>query len=255
MSNAFLIIDEIEELLNGINDGLTTKLNTISTNVSTLLTNTGVNNTASTTGTLSQKISSAINNTAATTTENSSGTLSAKLTYLINRRNRFVTAGSTNLKTLSSSGSVTVEQYGESYPAGGQYIQKNANGTTYSCYVKFNGIYRVYVTASASIVTSGYGLTRTNTLTEKISVNKMATGETKEYSKTVKSASNAGFSSTTVYQELLLTAGDKINVCLNLMSKCASGDCGTKANTDKLTATWTDISVRGIANEVDNVVM
>lgn len=62
MSSPFIIINEIEELLNDMNDGLTSTLSTINTNVNTIKTDVGavksataVNNTASKTGVLSAK--------------------------------------------------------------------------------------------------------------------------------------------------------------------------------------------------------
>lgn len=62
MSSPFIIINEIEELLNDMNDGLTSTLSTINTNVNTIKTDvsavksaTATNNTPSKTGVLSAK--------------------------------------------------------------------------------------------------------------------------------------------------------------------------------------------------------
>lgn len=236
MSNAFLIIDEIEELLNGINDGITTKLNTINTNISTLLTN-----------------------TASTATENSSGTLSAKLTYLINRRNKYMTAGSTNLKTLSSSGSVST---GNVYVNSGSSSNwGGANGTTFVCYVKYPGIYRVYATASGSADTTeqtGYPYSFTGTARITLNASTVNSSASAVISSTTYNKKNTTFSIPTATKtvDVNVVVGDKISVYIRAEGQgCLNHICGNSYRTANVTATWTDISVRGIATEITSAIV
>ena len=95
--------------------------------------------------------------TEATTTENASGTLSAKLSYLINRRDRIVTPSSTNLKTLSTNLSLTTtadKLSGNSYTTVGKsWYSSNTN----SVFIKHDGTYRIYCTASLTMQTNNSG--------------------------------------------------------------------------------------------------
>lgn len=101
MSSPFIIIDEIEDKIDEINTGLSSTLSTINTNITTVINNTAVNNTASTTGTLSQKMSSAIANTATNNTASKTGILSQKLSYLIEQNTTHGT------QTYSTAGTYT----------------------------------------------------------------------------------------------------------------------------------------------------
>lgn len=286
MSSPFIIIDEITEKINEMNTSLTTKIDTISSNTTTIINNTKVNNTASGTGSLSQKLSwigntligatgqtggsatagtvmaklnAAITNTAATTTENSSGTLSAKLSYLINRRNKTVTPSSTVIKTLNSSGTVSSTQ---TTGNAGQYL--GTNGTVYTCYAKYSGTYRMYATASgsttnANLINSSYATSRIRLMCY---VYRHGSGANSEHSVTIASATTpksggvTSMASATKSLDVPVGAGDRIQLCIRAESQagcyhqCAQGTYASAA----VTATWTDISIRGTVNELSGAV-
>ena len=106
MSSPFIIINEIEELLNDMNDGLTSTLSTINTNVNTIKTDvsavksaTAVNNTASKTGVLSAKSAYIIS-----LLENSTYGLSAI-------KNAITSNSGMKLKSVTKSYTGTTEEY------------------------------------------------------------------------------------------------------------------------------------------------
>lgn len=258
-----IVLNEITELLNSINSGITstlstinTNVNTVKTNVATILTNTNTNNTASTTGTLSQKISSAISNTAATTTENASGTLSAKLTYLINRRDKTVSPSSTNIKTLSSSGTVTCAQSESASDYGGY---AGTNGTVFTCYAKYSGVYRGYGTASGSVnstVKNSDGISR---VLLYASVYHVGSGTTTNHSttitsKTINTKATVALDSATKTVDFPAQAGDRIQMYIRAESqRSIVNACSSTYLNRETTATWTDISIRGTVNEINGV--
>ena len=263
-----IVLNEITELLNSVNSSLSTSISnvksvvdTISSNTTTIINNTKVNNTASeggslsqklasiisytktnntasTTGTLSQKISSAIANTAATTTESSSGTLSAKLTYLINRRNRGIKPGSTNFKifTTSLTSASTV--------ANTTTRQEAYSNYTSGYIAAYNGRYRVYCTATV-------------TVTDMRSVG--VTGVLEIYidnslvkSKNIVTQDKKGTSaSTTVTEDILLGVGQMVTMRLAAVSVGVTGICSSPSYPSSAgTVTATEISVRGTVVEL-----
>lgn len=259
MSSSFIVIDEIEEALNTVSSTLTSNISAVKTVVDSISTNVATNNTASTTGTLSQKISSAISNTAATTTENASGTLSAKLTYLINRRDKIVTPGSTNLKTLNSSGSVSVGgKWGDA-----KQTTISANGSTYSCYVKYSGKYRAYFTASLTwtnytpdTMIAPRGSKQTGTATGVVKVTHASSNATTEHTVKIVEAQQANASAATKTVDFPAQAGDVVQMFVKLSETSDIYDNCSEAATrpyvfDTFKATWTDISVRGTVNEIN----
>ena len=249
-----IVLNEITELLNSVNNGLSSTLSTISTKIGNIETYTKTNNTASTTGTLSQKISSAISNTAATTTESSSGTLSAKLTYLINRRTKMVTPSSTNLKTLASSGNFV-----SAGGAGGEATTKTEYGQKYSCQVKYNGIYRCYFTSSVtwkdgSVSNSAGKNQQSVKVFGRAQVYHCGSGATSTHDVTITTTASANTSSVTKTVDVPAQEGDRITMCIGITQ--TSGEytniCGVvNYYYDTYTATWTDISVRGTVNEIN----
>jgi len=273
MSSPFIIIDEITEKINEMNTSLTTKIDTISSNTTTIINNTKVNNTASGTGSLSQKLSwigntligatgqtggsatagtvmaklnAAITNTAATTTENSSGILSAKLTYLINRRNRVITPSSTNIKTLNSS-STTI-----SITTSGNTEGKSVNSSTWSATIKQPGIYRLYATASLTVNTKKqsaaadyvdfyYTIVRSN-------------GTSVTNSLTICSSTGTNVSATTKTVDLLLSVGEKVSCYVRLLAPAGNIPCVGTIYNNLVSSTIGDVSIRGTVNELNGVV-
>ena len=275
MSNPFIIVDEIEELLNDMNDDLTATINTVNNNVNTVINNTKINNTASGTGSLSQKLSwigntligatgqtggsatagtvmaklnAAITNTAATTTENSSGTLSAKLSYLINRRNKTVTPSSTVIKTLNSSGNVTS-------PTADGKKEVTAWGTTYTCYVKYSGIYRAYFTCKLDPVSTsvtgdtGYAI-------GYVYIYQPGASSATAISATICSGT-AAVAATTKSIDFPAYSGNRIQ--MRILCKVTTTSVAPCNNSfyilDQWKATWTDISLRGTVNEINGAVV
>ena len=273
MSSPFIVIDEITSKINEMNTSLTTKidnligatgntggsttagtvmakLNKVITDTTTILTNTNTNNTASTSGTLSQKVSSAISNTAATTTENSSGTLSAKLTYLINRRDRFYLAGSTNLKTITTNltSSATTKNSTNTSTAYSGYT-----GYVYAC---FDGIYRVYCTGYATVVNlenhNSYGPSQLNHAFCEISVNDSVVANMKV---ATQGASKGSCASATKTVDIHVKKADSIRFRMYAVSERHTVDAcsGDVRCANEVTATTTEISIRGTLKEVTSI--
>ena len=268
MSSSFIVIDEIEEALNSVSstlstsisnvksvvDTINTNVNTVKTNVATILTNTNANNTASTSGTLSQKISSAISNTAATTTENSSGTLSAKLTYLINRRERFYIAGSTNLKTVTTS--LTSAQ-----TVANQTNSNNSKAySSYTDYVNvcFDGLYRIYCTGYATVVSletnSKYGPSQLNHAFCEVSVNDTVVST---FLVATQGDAVGSCASATKTVDVYLKKADRVRFRMASQSEYhdANPDPCVANNrcSNVVTATTTEISIRGTMKEVNSI--
>lgn len=248
-----IVLNEITELLNDMNDGLTSTLSTISSNVNTIKTNvasildyTKTNNTASATGNLSQKASQAVSNTAATTTENASGTLSAKLTYLINRRNKVVVPSSTNLKTFSSNIST-----GNTAGSKGnvQYAYSNYTDTFA---IAYDGTYRFYCTGTVTVTALNANVcvspSAYNAIGFEIWVNGTTTSVTVVNIDQAKVMTSA---STTKTCDLVLKRGD--NVKLRIFA--ASGNSGTSYYSNTANAKATDLSIRGTIREVNAAIV
>ena len=215
-----------------------------SADITAIKTATATNNTASTTGTLSQKLSSAIANTATNNTENKTGILSQKLSYLINRANKVVTPSNTNLKQLSSSGTVTVPYVNQMYSGAAKTVSSNWTGYGY---VQVPGIYRFSTTFSVAITQDGGDGTNTGTL--EVQVVSCNTGST--YSKTITIfSSSAAVSSTTKTLDIPLGVGDMVRCRITCKNGPYAIECGGSAYGDGFTLTWTDISVRGTLTEI-----
>lgn len=259
-----ILLGEIQSLIDGVNTNIAnaksvidtinnnTKANntasetgTLSQKLSSIISYTKTNNTASTTGTLSQKISSAIANTAATTTENASGTLSAKLTYLINRRDKIVTPSNTNIKTLASNVTVVTEKSSKN---------QSKNSSTYSCYVKHDGTYRVYVTGSSTLTEAGWNAGTSTAYNGKpeytIYANSSSIGQ-----KTNSAVGDFGvaISSTTKTIDMYCVRGDMLYVYITCKSTIGGHPCIGEYCTGKWTFTFSDISIRGTSNEVNSM--
>ena len=227
--------------------GGTTTAGTVMAKLNAIIGNTATNNTASTSGTLSQKISSAISNTAATTTENSSGTLSAKLTYLINRRDKVVTPSSTNIKTLASDVSIVTAKNSNQQ-------DQSATSTTYSCYVKHDGTYRIYVTGTATLTEAGYKPTNVKEYDGQPTWTMYAAcSSTSQKTNSVTGSYGTNVSSTTKTIDLYCVRGDYLTVSITCKTKVGGHPCVGQYGCGKWTYTFSDISVRGTANEVNTV--
>lgn len=129
MSSQFIVINEIEELLNEMNDGLTGSIGTINSTVNTINTNMAKQTDLTTVKT----------NTAANNTESSTGTLSQKLAYLINRRDRIVTSSNANIKTLISNNDISL------------VANESPSEDIFSFYFGYSGEYKLLITYSGSL--------------------------------------------------------------------------------------------------------
>lgn len=241
--SSFIVINEIEELLNDMNDGLTSTLSTISSNVNTIKTN----------------VASILTNTSATTTENNSGTLSAKLTYLINRRDKIITPSSTNIKTLSSSGSSDITPPHTTSPMS---IVGN-NGQVFSCYIKYPGVYRVYGTASGTVNTTGGLLSYTTGIAKIVlcaytnSINSGNVFTVDMSSVNVTKSQSYSLASATKTIDIGATSGDILSVCIRGESTAhfAHPCGGSEYWGSNMTVSWTNLSVRGTASEYNSAIV
>lgn len=238
MSSSFIIINEIEELLNDVNDNLNTNINTLSTNLTTVGTN----------------VNAIKTNTTATTTESSNGTLSAKLSYLINRRNKIVTPSSTKLKTFTSSNSITATA---TYVLSNHLFESGVNSMSYSCYVKYPGTYRIYVTYSTTkvsnvITPSDCTVGKTETHNVTISVTKNGNEEVSEKTNSVTGYYDSNLSSATKTIDFFCNAGANLKITITLTSYVQSGyPCSAVAYAATHRLDVTDVSIRGIVHEIN----
>lgn len=235
MSSQFIVINEIEELLNEMNDGLAGSIGTINSTVNTINTN------------MAKQTDLTIvkTNTATNSTESSTGTLSQKLAYLINRRDRIVTPSSTNIKTLSTSLSVNAKSTNE------KSVTKSTSSV--GAYVKYTGTYRIYATFSTTATHTGDGWADTS-LSHKVTMYVKANDKDE---RVLSVASNCyykdnNFDATTKYIDVFLFAGSYVSVYFEFFANYFYYSCNGSYNYVDATLNVTNVSIRGTHNEINS---
>lgn len=271
-----ILLGEIQSLIDGVNTkvqavdtvvrgistdigatnatGGSTTAGTVMAKLNAIIGNTAKNNTASGTGTLSQKASwigntliGATNNTGGSTT---AGTVMAKLNAILTKANastpkKTVTPSSTNIVSLATNKTYTI--------TGSEGETTSVNSETWTKYVQYPGVYRVYCTyafnqTAGASSDSGTLAGLTSILNVKV-FHSNATYHTTHYFAKMQKGS---ISSTTKTIDIHVSEGDRIQIYVTNQSVgYTGGGCGPFYKGPSGTITLSDVSIRGTQNVYD----